>query len=289
MQALTGDNSLQFFFAVAFSQGAQTDKSFLFLSFERRLLSISELKTLISQSLNKVLKTLRLLFQYCINGFAKIVTLGTLLGRYSSFLTLSIRFRSDDGQSMLQTNHITKPLNGQTGKEEILKLTTGIQRGRIIDDMVVYVGFVDVGGNDKSVFAFRPSHRRFIAYLICFFWCDLTGFERLANLIGDDVVLLLSASGVLILPFGKKKFFIGSLRITLIGTDKFAVIGFRCILRIIGSISQTLSDSLSFVYMERNQPCCCHSHHILSKRKSHPKVTSSNNLSQPNKCSKRCP
>lgn len=34
-----------------------------------------------------------------------------------------------------------------------------------------------------------------------------------------------------------------------------------------------LSDCFAFVHMERNQSCCCHSHHILSKKKSHPKVT----------------
>lgn len=174
---------------------------------------------------------------------------------------------------MLQTNHIAESLNCQTGKEEILKLATGIQRGRVVDDMVVYVGFVDVSGNNKSVFAFRPSHRCFIAYLICFFRCNFSGFEGLANLVSYDIVLLLSAGGVLILPFGKKKFFIGSFRIALIGTDKFAVIGFRCILRVVCSVSQTLSDCLALVHMERNQPCCCHSHHILSKRKSHPQVT----------------
>lgn len=76
--------------------------------------------------------------------------------------------------------------------------------------MVVYVGFVDVSGNDKSVFAFCPSHRCFIANLICFFRCDFTRLERLANLVGYNIVLLLSAGGVLILPFGKKKFFLGS-------------------------------------------------------------------------------
>ena len=143
---------------------------------------------------------------------------------------------------MLQTNHITEPLNSQTGKEKILELTTGIQGSRVIDDMVVYVGFVDVSGNNKSVFAFRPSHRCFIANLICFLRCDFSGLKRLAYLIGYDIVLLLSAGGVLILPFGKKKFFIGSLRITLIRTDKFAIIGFLFIIVLLVNNSCRLKD-----------------------------------------------
>ena len=59
----------------------------------------------------------------------------------------------------------------------------------------------------------------------------------------------------------------------LIRTDKFTIIGFLCVLRVVCSVRQTLSDRLALVHMERNQPCCCHSHHILSKRKSHPQVT----------------
>ena len=52
---------------------------------------------------------------------------------------------------MFQENHITESLNGQTRKEEILEFPCGIQRGRIIYDMVVNMRFVDVGRNDESV------------------------------------------------------------------------------------------------------------------------------------------
>ena len=135
------------------------------------------------------------------------------------------------------------------------------------------MNFICMCRYNKSMLSFCKSHCSFITNLIRFLRGYFTGFEGLANLVSYDIVLLLSAGGVLILPFGKKKFFIGSFRIALIGTDKFAVIGFRCILRVVCSVSQTLSDCLALVHMERNQPCCCHSHHILSKRKSHPQVT----------------
>ena len=135
------------------------------------------------------------------------------------------------------------------------------------------MGFVDMGCNNESMVSLRPAHCRLVAHLICFFRGYFSGLKGLAYLIGDDIILLLSAGDVLILPFGKNKFFISSLGITLIGADKFAVIGFCSILRVVGAVSQTLSDRLAFVYMERNQSCCSHSHHILSKRKSHRSVT----------------
>lgn len=92
--------------------------------------------------------------------------------------------------------------------------------------MVVNMGFVDVGRNDESVFALCPSHRCFIADLVRFFWSDFSRLKGLAYLVCDDIVLLLSAGNMLILPFGKQKFLVCCLWITLIGADKFAIIGF---------------------------------------------------------------
>ena len=126
------------------------------------------------------------------------------------------------------------------------------------------MGFINVGGNNKSVFSFGKTHCCFIAHLVCFFRCDLSGFERLANLVGNDIVLLLSAGDMLILPFGEQKLLVSGLCITLIGTDKLAIIGFCGILRIVCSVCQTLSHSLSLVHMESNQSCRCHSFTIPS-------------------------
>ena len=127
---------------------------------------------------------------------------------------------------MFQANHIAESLNCQTRKEEILEFPCDIQRGRIIYDMVVNMRFVDVGRNDESVFALCPSHRCFIANLVRFIRSDFSRLKRLAYLVCDDMVLLLPAGNVLVLPFGKQKFFIRCLWITLIGANKFAIIGF---------------------------------------------------------------
>ena len=128
---------------------------------------------------------------------------------------------------MFQANHIAESLHRQTRKEEVFEFPCGIQRGRIIDDMIVNMGFVDVGRNDESVFALCPSHRCFIADLIGFFRRDFSRLKRLAYLVCDDIVLLLPAGNVLVLPFRKQKFLFYCLLITLIGADKFAIIGFK--------------------------------------------------------------
>ena len=115
------------------------------------------------------------------------------------------------------------------------------------------------------------THCCFISHLVCFFRCDLSGFERLANLVGNDIVLLLSAGDMLILPFGEQELLVSCLCLTLIRTDELAVIGFCGILRIVCAVCQTLSHRLSLVHMESNQSCRCHSFTILSKKKKPPK------------------
>lgn len=49
--------------------------------------------------------------------------------------------------------------------------------------MVVDVVAVCMGGDEKSVLAFRPAHRRFIADAVGFLRGDLSGFESLSDLI----------------------------------------------------------------------------------------------------------
>ena len=66
------------------------------------------------------------------------------LGINSSFLALPIRLRCNNGQPVFQANHITESLHRQTGKKEVFEFSCGIQRGRIINDMVVNVGKAEI-------------------------------------------------------------------------------------------------------------------------------------------------
>ncbi len=140
--------------------------------------------------------------------------------------------------------------------------------------MVVYVLTVNVGCYDKCMVALQEAHGQFSPYFIGFLWCNLTGLKGLANLIGNHIMLLLSAGDMLILSFSKQKFFVRSLWVTLIGTDKLAIIGLCLILRIVCTISKTLTNCFALVDVQSNQTCSCHSITILSKKRSHPQVTS---------------
>ena len=122
VQTFSGNNSTDFFLTIPFTQRTQADKSLLFLSLKCRLFPILKLESHIGKSLNKIFKALRFLFEYQVNGFAKLVTLGPLFRENRSFLTLPVGFWCDDRKSMLRTNTITQLLNRQTGKKEVVEL-----------------------------------------------------------------------------------------------------------------------------------------------------------------------
>ena len=155
--------------------------------------------------------------------------------------TQGIGFYGDDKNSPTYNQYSLNPTYSRldnTGTDIFIAGFTG-EKGwdhqmvaSILDGFLyaIYVGFVDVGRNDESVFSLCPSHRCFIADLVRFFRGDFSRLKGLAYLVCDDIVLLLSAGNMLILPFGKQKFLICCLWITLIGTDKFAIIGFCGIL-----------------------------------------------------------
>lgn len=134
------------------------------------------------------------------------------------------------------------------------------------------VGLIDVGCHDEGVFALRPTHGGFIAHLIGFFRCDLTGLEGLADLICDYIMGLLSASDVLILPLGQQKFLVSGFGITFVGADELTVICLFCVLGVVRAVGKTLSYGLAFVDMQGNQSCCRQVLHRPFKKKSHPKV-----------------
>ena len=118
---------------------------------------------------------------------------------------------------------------------------------------------VRMGCYDKCMTPFCKTLCQFIADLIRFLRRDFSRLKRLSDLIGDHILLLLSPGDMKILAFCKKKFFIRSPRIALVGTDIFSVICFSAVLSILQSVCETLCYRLSFVDMQWNQTGHCHS------------------------------
>ena len=70
---------------------------------------------------------------------------------------------------MLQTDTVTDFLQGHIRTVEITEFSPTVQRGGIENDMVVDMGPVCMGGNDKSMPSLREGHCQFITDPVCFF------------------------------------------------------------------------------------------------------------------------
>ena len=67
--------------------------------------------------------------------------------------------------------------------------------------MVVNMSFVCMRTNKESVFAFEKAGSKIISDLVCFLRRNFTGFERLAHLINEHIVLFFFSGKVFVLPF----------------------------------------------------------------------------------------
>ena len=63
------------------------------------------------------------------------------------------------------------------------------------------MGTVRMRGYDESVLPFCNRHRQLIADPVCFLSRNLSRLERLSDLVGDHIPLLLSSGKLPVLPF----------------------------------------------------------------------------------------
>ena len=89
----------------------------------------------------------------------------------------------DDGQIIFKANAVREPPHRTPRADEVPEFPGAVQRGRVVINVIMDVRLVRVGCNEKGVLALCPAHRRFIADTVCLLRRDLTGLERLADLI----------------------------------------------------------------------------------------------------------
>ena len=168
---------------------------------------------------------------------------------------------------MFQTNQVAQPLHRKGGKPEIFEFPGSVQGSGIINNVVVDVRPVGVGGNDKSVLALQKTLGKLVAYAVGFLRRDLPRLEGLPHLIGDDIAFLAAPGGLLVQPFRQQKFLVYGQRAALVAADQLALFGLVRVLDIAGVIVQTRPDGLALVFPHRDQPCCCQCHHPPYKKK----------------------
>ena len=73
---------------------------------------------------------------------------------------------------------------------EVAELSPAVQGSGIENDVVMNVSPIGMRSNDEGVSAFGKCQSQLISDTVCFFGSDLSGFERLPDLIGDHIPTL---------------------------------------------------------------------------------------------------
>ena len=262
------NDRLDFIFAVPCAQCPKTDKAFLPCTFDRGVLSSLDLIAFLFQLLKKDFKVHRLLVQQdAVNYRTQLVTIAFLGWIKGALLPLPIRLDFNDGQLMFQTNQIAQPLHRQPGQQKIPEFPGTVQCGGVVEDVIMNVFPVGMGRNDKGILALGKPHGKLITDLIGFLGGDLSGLERLTNLIGDHIAFLPAPGHQFILAFGEHKFFIHGQGTAFVTADQFALL---CLVRVLGVIRaafQAGRNGFPLVFVQCNQSCCSQFDHLPAKRK----------------------
>lgn len=150
----------------------------------------------------------------------------------------------DDGQIIFKANAVREPPHRPGRADEVPELAGTIQRSGIVVDVIMNVLAVCMGGNEKGILALRPAHGRFIAHPICLLRGDLSGLERLPDLIAQHIGIppLLPARGGLVLGLGEQELRIGGHVVARIAGDQLPALGLVRVLPIFKTVFQRLGD-----------------------------------------------
>ena len=108
-----------------------------------------------------------------------------------------------NGKPMLQAQLVIHAPDRPCRAPEVAEFFLAVQRGRIYDDVVMDMVFIHMGADNKSMVSLRQFQCKFPPNLVRFFRRDLTGLERLPEMVGNHIIRALVTSGqVRILPLG---------------------------------------------------------------------------------------
>ena len=145
----------------------------------------------------------------------------------------------DNGQSVLNAEGVAQTPDGLCAAPKVAELPVTVQVDRTPNDMIMDMGFVNVGADNKGVLSFGKSLGKFYAQTVGFLRGDLPRTEGLADMVGDHIVCAPdTSSGGDILALGQHEFGIGHTAVALVASDEPAVVG---LLRI-GHIVDNLAD-----------------------------------------------
>ena len=107
---------------------------------------------------------------------------------------------------MLRADQVAELTDGFGAVPKVAEFLLTVKCGRVPYDVIMNVATVDMCTDDESMLAFEKSLGEFVADAVGFLSGHFARLEGLADLIGDDITLLLASGEHLVLAFCQREF-----------------------------------------------------------------------------------
>ena len=173
----------------------------------------------------------------------------------------------DNGQSILDAEGIAQTPDSFCAAPKVAKLPVTVQVDRTPNDMIMDMGLVNVGTDDKGVFSLGKPLGKFYTESVGFLWSDLPRAKGLADMVGDHIVRSTdpSSSGD-ILALGQHELGVGHTAVALIAGDEPAVVCLLRICHIVDNIADSTALGPALADVQRHDSCGCHEFSLPSKK-----------------------
>ena len=173
-----------------------------------------------------------------------------------------------NGQSVLNADGVVQAPDSLCAAPKVAELPVALHIDRRPDDVIMDMRFVDMGTDDKSVFSLGKPFGKFHPQPVGLLRCDLTGFERLADMVGNHIVLPAHPpGGGNVLPFCQHKLSVSYPAVTRIAGNQPPVVCFLRIAHIVDDVADGLKLGAALANVQRHNACGCHIGDLLSKKK----------------------
>lgn len=195
---MTGKNGQQVLLGVAFAQAVQPGH--FSPAGELQAVGFSALGYFAAgfpEQLQQLVQVSGLLCQGVVNGSTERFPMGGLrLVPQPLVVAFSVGlWVFDNGQPVLNAESIAQMPDGFCAAPKVAELPVTVQIDRTPNNMIMDMGFVDVGADDKGVFALGESLGKLHAQPVGFLRGDLPRAEGLADMVGDHIVHSTDPSG----------------------------------------------------------------------------------------------
>ena len=171
-----------------------------------------------------------------------------------------------NGIAVLNADGIVEPPDCAGAAPKVSEFPVTVHIDRVPDDVIMDMGFVDMGADHKGMIALGEPFGKLHAQPVGFFRGNLAGDKGLPDMVGKYIVRApYPASGGNVLPFRQQKLGVSYPAVTRKAGDEPAVVCLLWVGYIVDDVTDCLTFGAAFANVQRHDACSCHDGILLSE------------------------